>query len=167
HQGKVLAQGHPGEVTGLAAGRVFLAEPPTGRKAREFQARLLDHPAVIDAVPEGGRVRFVRAADTDPSAGRDISFDDVVATPVPARFEDGFMVLLQQPRNTNIDKDQDRQGDKETRTVSLSPNLHVSLSSDVSLSSERDAVVQVRNLVRQFGSFVSVDHISFDVQRGE
>src|SRR5207245_457193 len=139
----------------------FLAEPPTGRKAREFQARLLDHPAVIDAVPEGGRVRFVRAADTDPSAGRDISFDDVVATPVPARFEDGFMVLLQQPRNTKIDKEQDRQGDKETRTVSLSPNLHVSLSS------ERDAVVQVRNLVRQFGSFVAVDHISFDVQRGE
>jgi ABC-2 type transport system ATP-binding protein len=161
HQGKVLAQGHPGEVTGLAAGRVFLAEPPTGRKAREFQARLLDHPAVIDAVPEGGRVRFVRAADTDPSAGRDISFDDVVATPVPARFEDGFMVLLQQPRSTKIDKEQDRQGDKETRTVSLSPNLHVSLSS------ERDAVVQVRNLVRQFGSFVAVDHISFDVQRGE
>jgi ABC-2 type transport system ATP-binding protein len=153
HQGKVLAQGHPGEVTGLAAGRVFLAEPPTGRKAREFQARLLDHPAVIDAVPEGGRVRFVRAADTEPSAGRDISFDDVVATPVPARFEDGFMVLLQQTRSKKTDKEQDRQGDKETRTVSL--------------SSERDAVVQVRNLVRQFGSFVAVDHISFDVQRGE
>src|SRR5439155_12449406 len=79
----------------------------------------------------------------------------------PARFEDGFMVLLQQPRSTKIDKEQDRQGDKEqdrqgdkeTRTVSL--------------SSERDAVVQVRNLVRQFGSFVAVDHISFDVQRGE
>ena len=153
HQGKVLAQGHPGEVTGLAAGRVFLAEPPTGRKAREFQARLLDHPAIIDAVPAAGRVRFVRAADIDPSAGRDISFDDVVATPVPARFEDGFMVLLQQPRSKKTDKEQDRQGDKETRTVSL--------------SSERDAVVQVRNLVRQFGSFVAVDHISFDVQRGE
>src|SRR5438094_8171059 len=30
-----------------------------------------------------------------------------------------------------------------------------------------DAVVQVRDLVRQFGSFTAVDHISFDVQRGE
>ena len=28
-------------------------------------------------------------------------------------------------------------------------------------------VVQVRDLVRQFGSFVAVDHVSFDVQRGE
>jgi ABC-2 type transport system ATP-binding protein len=172
HQGRVLAQGRPSDVRGLAAGRVFLAEPPTGWKAREFQARLLDHPGVIDAVPEGGRVRFVRAADTDSSAGSEISFDDVVATPVPPRFEDGFMVLLQQ----RTDKET-RRTDGETRTqgpkeigkgVSLSPSLPVSQSvSPVSLSSERDAVVQVRDLVRQFGSFTAVDHISFDVQRGE
>jgi ABC-2 type transport system ATP-binding protein len=198
HQGRVLAQGRPSDVRGLAAGRVFLAEPPTGWKAREFQARLLDHPGVIDAVPEGGRVRFVRAADTDSSAGSEISFDDVVATPVPARFEDGFMVLLQQTRSKKTDKETRRtdgetrrQGDKdgdnetgrqgvkkidqETRRkgegetdlpVSLSPGLPVSLSSDVSLSAQ-EPVVQVRDLVRQFGSFVAVDHISFDVQRGE
>ena len=60
HQGKVLAQGRPSDVSGLAAGRVFIVEPPSGQKARAFQARLLDHPGVVDAVPEGGRVRFVR-----------------------------------------------------------------------------------------------------------
>ena len=74
HQGKVLAQGRPSDVSELAAGRVFIAEPPSGQKARAFQARLLDHPGVVDAVPEGGRVRFVRAAVTDSSAGRDASF---------------------------------------------------------------------------------------------
>ena len=79
HQGKVLAQGRPSDVSGLAAGRVFLVEPPAGQKARAFQARLLDHPGVVDAVPEGGRVRFVRAAVTDFPAGRDVSFDDVAA----------------------------------------------------------------------------------------
>jgi ABC-2 type transport system ATP-binding protein len=170
HQGRVLVQGHPSDVSGLAAGRVFVAEPPAGRKAREFQARLLDHPGVVDAVPEGGRVRFVRAADADPSAGRDISFDDLVATPAPPRFEDGFMVLLQQTRSKKTDQEQeDRQGDKETRTVSESGDLPVSVSPGlrVSLSSEHDAVVQVRDLVRQFGSFAAVNHISFDVQRGE
>ena len=169
HQGKVLAQGPPGDVSELAAGRVFVAEPPAGQKAREFQARLLDRSGIVDAVPEGGRVRFVRAAVPDSSAGGDVSFHDVVSTPVPPRFEDGFMVLLQQ----RTDKEQeDRQGDKEigktdreTRTQghkeidALSPGLHVSLSSD--------PVVQVRDLVRQFGSFVAVDHVSFDVQRGE
>jgi ABC-2 type transport system ATP-binding protein len=189
HQGKVLAQGPPSDVAELAAGRVFVAEPPAGQKAREFQARLLDRSGIVDAVPEGGRVRFVRAVP-DSSAGGDVSFHDEVSTPVPPRFEDGFMVLLQQ----RTDKEQDRQGDKETRrtdretrrqgevetepgdlslspslrapqSASLSPGLPVSVSSDVSLSS--DPVVQVRNLVRLFGSFVAVDHVSFDVQRGE
>ena len=173
HQGKVLAQGRPSDVSELAAGRVFIVEPPSGQKARTFQARLLDHLGIVDAVPEGGRVRFVRAAVTDFPAGRDVSFDDVAATPVPPRFEDGFMVLLQQ----RIDKEQeDRQGDNETRKtdgetrtqghqeieegLSLSPGLPVSLSA-------QEPVVQVRDLVRQFGSFIAVDHISFDVQRGE
>ena len=36
------------------------------------------------------------------------------------------------------------------------------------LEPERDGTaVQVRDLVRQFGAFTAVDHISFDVQRGE
>jgi ABC-2 type transport system ATP-binding protein len=114
-------------------------------------------------------VRFVRAADTDSSAGSEISFDDVVATPVPARFEDGFMVLLQQTRSKKTDKETRRTGG-ETRTQGPKEIgkgvLPVSLSSDVSLSAQ-EPVVQVRDLVRQFGSFVAVDHISFDVQRGE
>ena len=173
HQGKVLAQGEPSDVSGLAVGRVFLAEPPAGRKAREFQARLLDRPDVVDAVPEGGRVRFVRAADTDSLAGREISFDDLVATPVPARFEDGFMVLLQQTRSKKTDQETWRKGEVETDlAVSLSPSLPVSQSVSKSPGlqvsvSEHDAVVQVRDLVRQFGRFVAVDHISFAVQRGE
>jgi pyoluteorin transport system ATP-binding protein len=165
HQGKVLAQGPPGDVSELAAGHVFVAEPPAGQKAREFQARLLDRSGIVDAVPEGGRVRFVRAAVPDSSAGGDVSFHDVVSTPVPPRFEDGFMVLLQHRTNK---EQEDRQGDKETgktglpvsQSASLSPGLHVSLS-------EHEPVVQVRDLVRQFGSFIAVDHVSFDVQRGE
>jgi ABC-2 type transport system ATP-binding protein len=112
HQGKLLAEGNPSDVSELAAGGVFLATPPAGQKAREFQARLLDHPGVIDAVPEGGRVRFVRAADTDPSAGREISFDDVVATPVPPRFEDGFCFYSRQGTRRQT---RSKKTDKETR----------------------------------------------------
>src|SRR5262249_53376293 len=63
HQGKVLAHGSPAAIAQRAAGRTFLAQPPAGHKARELQARLLDTPDIIDAVPEGGRVRFVRAQD--------------------------------------------------------------------------------------------------------
>jgi ABC-2 type transport system ATP-binding protein len=163
HQGKVLAQGRPNDVSGLAAGRVFIVEPPSGQKARAFQSRLLDHPGVVDAVPEGGRVRFVRAAGTDFSAGRDVSFDDVVATPVPPRFEDGFMVLLQQ----RTDQEQeDRQADKETGKTDGETG-RTDKETRRQGEGKTDAVVQVRDLVRQFGSFVAVDHINFDVQRGE
>jgi ABC-2 type transport system ATP-binding protein len=104
HQGRVLAQGRPSEVSELAAGRVFLANPPAERKAREFQARLLDHPSILDAVPNGGRVRVVveeRSADE----GGTMSADDpqsswfnpataVRRTATAPRFEDGFLVLL-------------------------------------------------------------------------
>src|SRR5262249_50863732 len=62
HQGKVLAQGRPADVSAAAAGHTFVADPPPGRNARGLQARLLDDPAVVDALPGGGRGRFVRAA---------------------------------------------------------------------------------------------------------
>jgi len=158
HQGKVLAQGPPGDVSELAAGRVFVAEPPAGRKAREFQARLLDRPGIVDAVPEGGRVRLVLNESPD-------HLLSLIPHPlrVQPRFEDGFMLLLRQSKTG--DKETGRQGEQETQHFnSLSPGLPVSQS--VSLSAQ-EPVVQVRDLVRQFGSFVAVNHVSFDVQRGE
>src|SRR5262249_18619838 len=95
HQGRVLAQGRPAAVSGLAAGRTFLAEPPAGQTARGLQARLLAEPGVGDAVRGGGRVRLVltQAPDSGSPAERGpLAGVAVVAT--PARFEDGFMVLL-------------------------------------------------------------------------
>jgi ABC-2 type transport system ATP-binding protein len=62
-------------------------------KPRDFQARLLDEPDIVDAVPEGGQVRLV-SSRFRPIRAR--MFAGVAAQPTPARFEDGFMVLLQQ-----------------------------------------------------------------------
>ena len=61
HRGKVLAQGEPADVRAKAGSGPYLADPPQGQPARELQARLLDDPRVVDAVPEGGQVRFVTA----------------------------------------------------------------------------------------------------------
>jgi len=41
HQGKVLAQGQPGDITDIARGRVFVAELAAGQSARGVQSRLL------------------------------------------------------------------------------------------------------------------------------
>ena len=157
HDGKVLAQGRPSEVSELAAGRVFLATPPAGCKAREFQARLLDRPDIVDAVPESGQVRFVRGptdAQIDSTDGleepvdQDPSLVGATLSAVAPRFEDGFMVLLQR-----VSAPRESVG---AMTVKLS-----------SSGSHDGAVVQVHDLVRQFGAFTAVDHVSFEVARGE
>src|SRR5579863_7459829 len=63
HEGKVLAQGPPGQVSELARGHVFAVDPPEGQTPRGLQARLLEEDDIIDAVPDGGKVRFVRRDD--------------------------------------------------------------------------------------------------------
>ena len=155
HRGKVLAQGAPGEISQLAAGRSFVADPPAGSKAREFQARLLDAPTVIDAVPVGGQVRFVRAVDefsstasgrrdepnTDPLAG-------AVVSAIAPRFEDGFMVLLH-------------------RTGAARESLGAMTLTAAQEHEHHGVAVEVRDLVRQFGAFTAVDHINFEVRPGE
>ena len=147
NEGKKLAEGPPAEVSGLALGRTFLAQPPDGMKPRDFQARLLDESDVVDAVPEGGQVRLVSQANSDRSGSG--LFAGVAARPTPARFEDGFMVLLQQAR-----------GPKPSHTQTRQP--------EEPLGGARDAsVVEVQDLDRHFGKFVAVDHVSFSVKRGE
>ena len=85
HQGKVLAQGAPSEVSAAGRRRArFLAEPPRGEPARELQARLLDDPASIDAVPEGGRVRVVLGGAADRRPRAEASSDLVPARNVAA-----------------------------------------------------------------------------------
>jgi ABC-2 type transport system ATP-binding protein len=86
---------------------------------------------------------------------------------VEPRFEDGFMILLHQQADKETGttdketrKEEDggtegqtrRQGHKETES---SPGL------------QQEPVVQVRELVRKFGALTAVDHVNFDVRRGE
>jgi ABC-2 type transport system ATP-binding protein len=182
HEGNRLAQGRPSDVSELAAERTFLAESPAGQRARTLQARLLDEPSVIDALPEGGKVRIVtkdRGGTIEGKLGSDSPLAGAVITAVPPRFEDGFMVLLEQTRSRGgeeasrqedreirrqIDKERGRNEKAERFDLSSSPSLPVSLSPDLA---NRVAVVEVRDLVRKFGSFTAVDHVSFEVHRGE
>jgi len=142
HLGKVLAQGPPESVTAKAAGRTFTAMPPAGQAARTLQARLLDDAGIVDAVPQAGRVRVVVG---DGAVGGLAGVDTVAARP---RFEDGFMVVLRGAANDG--------------------RARVTVASDPPPSHPRgETAVEVRDLVRRFGSFTAVDHISFAVQGGE
>ncbi len=143
HLGKILAQGPPEQVSRLAEGRVFLAEPPPGQPPRGLQARLLDSLEIVDAVPEAGRIRFIRAE----AKGTVEALAGIPVSPAAARFEDGFMILLRQAEP------------QRTALAALKPAAPPPRSGE--------AMIQVRDLVRMFGAFTAVDHVSFEVKRGE
>ena len=143
HEGRALAQSEPAGVTSIAAGRCLVLDPGSGNSARSLQARLLDDPGVIDAVPDAGLVRLVRSAE-DHEAG---AAAGLAATPVEPRFEDGFMVLLR-------------------GTAAHEAGADIRLQRPVA-PAEEGAVVEVRDLVKRFGDFTAVNDVSFEVRRGE
>ena len=147
HQCTILSQGTPSEVTQNAVGLSYNAEPSQPRGARALQAQLLDRPDIIDAVPDGGRVRFVRATAEQNVAATDELLRGLAVTPVPACFEDGFMVLLKQSSNH-----------EQVKAIEI----------DQPVSGEgQQIIVKVSDLVKRFGDFNAVDHIDFEVRRGE
>jgi ABC-2 type transport system ATP-binding protein len=145
HQGKVLAEGTPEEITARAHGRVFMTTPGAGTTARSLQARLFQHPGVVDAVPEAGSVRIVTR---EPGPPHDSEGEGgVTYEPATERFEDGFMVLFRAAV-----------GDIKSTTIKL----------DHRPGGEAGTVaVEVSDLYRTFGDFVAVNHVSFAVRRGE
>jgi ABC-2 type transport system ATP-binding protein len=146
YQGRVLAQGPPRQIAEQAAGACFVVSPPPRQGARAWQARLLDRADVIDAVPDGGRVRVVlRQGSTHVAAT--LASPAGEPRPVAPRFEDGFMELLQ------------RQVARErTQPLVIAHPLQAEAG---------QVAVSVHDLVKRFGAFVAVDHIGFEVRRGE
>jgi ABC-2 type transport system ATP-binding protein len=144
HEGHVLSQGLPDQVADKAAGRSFVAIPAAGQSARSLQARLLDRPDIVDAVPDGGRVRFVRGAS---GAAADEAVPDLIARPVAPRFEDGFMILLREHSPREL---------ASTIAVAHPP-----------AAGDEEAVVRVHQLMKRFGAFTAVDRIDFEVRRGQ
>ena len=149
-EGKVLAQGPPAEVSRKAAGRTFLAEPPTGQTARALQARLLDDPGIIDAVPEGGQVRFVCA---------DVQVDPLATHPPASGFDGGSGAATVRGRLHDLASRNRGRG----AIPCGRPRPWTGRRPDTA----DEMVVEVRDLVRRFGTFTAVDHVSFEVRPGE
>jgi len=145
HQGRVLAEGTPAEITARAAGRVFLASAANGMAARSLQAHLFRHPEVVDAVPEAGSVRVVSTSPAPPQEG--LAELALQFSPTEPRFEDGFMVLF--------------------RAVAREQHSSAIVLSRPPAAPAGSISVEVRDLVRTFGSFTAVNHVSFQVKRGE
>ncbi len=148
HEGHVLAESPPEEISRLAADRTFLLQPQAKQSARGLQAQLLDEPQVIDAVPEGGKVRLVLRRDVDVETTVQQLAGENWPIPATPKFEDGFMILL------------------HTSTAAATAGHELQLARPPQ-NLENGAVVEVHDLVRQFGNFTAVDHLSFEVRQGE
>ncbi len=147
-QGKVLAAGDPASLRQHADKRCFVATPPAGRPARWLQARLLDDTAhVVDAVPQAGEVRYIGMG---PDAEVPAALQGLARRAVPARLEDGFMVLL-----------------KLSGTTSTSSVQAPGAAAPPRTQDGAETVIEVRDLVRKFGDFVAVANTTFSVRRGE
>ncbi|PXV61756.1 ABC-2 type transport system ATP-binding protein [Dyella jiangningensis] len=152
HQGKVLADGTPDALRQRAKGLTCVVAPPEDTPARDLQARLIDATdAIIDAVPSGGSVRYIRQPDADSEQLARL-LGGLQPKDRPEELEDAFMMLLRQ-----------HHAEEETKT----PAPDVLSDKKTAARHDEKPVIVVRDLVRKFGDFTAVASTSFDVRRGE
>jgi ABC-type multidrug transport system ATPase subunit len=142
-QGRGLFDGPPRELTGRMSGRTFLARD-VGSERRQVLRRVLKRPEVIDAVIEGRNVRLVLGEGAGPPKPEEIGGDQTGIEPTEPRFEDAFVDLL-----------------------GGGPKGPSPLAGPGRTGTDRDVVIEARDLTKRFGSFTAADRISFRIGRGE
>jgi len=110
-----------------------------GGDRRKLQSQAAADASVRDALIQGASVRLVLEAGAPPPALPDCSLE-----PVAPRFEDAFVTLL------------DDHGPIPALPPRAAPPAHAD-----------GIAVRADDLVRRFGDFVAVDHVSFEVKEGE
>ncbi len=156
HQGKILAEGSPQTLRERAHGLTYTVRPPAGVPARELQARLIDaQELIIDAVPQGGEVRFIRDTQASVEAISALT-DPASCEPRTEELEDAFMMLLREHH----------QGENSSAAPTITTTSATNEGTGHS-ESKNAPVIVVRDLVRKFGDFTAVASTSFEVRRGE
>jgi len=161
HQGRLLADSPPDAFLAPLQGRVFrLAVPATGSRA--IARRAARHPAVLDALVAGDTLRVVLRADVavpEPEA-----LGGTALEPLPPRFEDGFIDRLAGAGKAAANPSPAH----GTPPAAAFPQPdQAEQSSPPPTAAASAAAIEVHDLVRRFGSFTAVDHVSFSVRRGE
>lgn len=163
HRGKVLAEGSPAALRRRAEGLTGVAFPGRGVLARDLQASLIDaRDLVIDAVPRGGAVNFIRQPGVEDAALIPLCQGARIEAR-KADLEDAFMMLLRQH--------EDATGASPTGGASgdASQVSDDTPMKDAASQPERNGkpAIMVHDLVRKFGDFTAVASTSFEVARGE
>lgn len=153
HEGRILTEGVPGELTRTVSGLVLGVRPLPGEKPRELQALLHEmKDVVLDAVPEGGRVNAVARSEAAREFLKERCGSRHTELREP-RFEDFFMARLRQSADAG-----------GSSVIDYEDIVPVRAEEDWG---ESETVIEVKDLLRKFGNFVAVDRTSFSVHRGE
>ena len=154
HEGEILAEGVPDDIAHVADGLCYRFDVPAQENSRIVQAQLYDRrQSIVDAVPQGGAIHLIRRPPIAQSQIQALLPQPL--QPVPARLEDGFMLLLRQ----RLEHDEPPMPEVDLSQMQTIRMAQTQQSDEV--------VIEVKDLVRKFGDFTAVDSTSFDVRRGE
>ncbi|MGD9949519.1 MAG: ATP-binding cassette domain-containing protein [Desulfobulbus sp.] len=147
HQGHILGHQKPQAFSDQVKGRTWMVRAPDLPK-RTLQRRLNQDPAVLDALILGKGIRVV-SREPNPLQLPQLSQEtEVTITSVPPRFEDYFVATLKEEH------------------AAANGNGHIALA-QTNGHNVGEKMITVDNLVRRFGDFYAVDHVSFHVRHGE
>ena len=168
HQGKLLADAPPDEFLAPLRGRVFRLIVPAGSR-RAVARRAALNPAVLDALVAGDTLRIVLRDGAAAPAPETLG--GTALEPLPPRFEDGFIARLAHDTPPPLEGGGWGEGCVHPQAVAVRtpPPKPLPQGAGENLASHtpQAPAIEVRDLVRRFGSFVAVDHVGFAVQRGE
>ena len=147
HRGKILGHDHPKNFSRQVAGRTWLVRAPSLPK-RTLQRELSRNPKVLDALILGTAIRVVTR--NEKVLRHELLPEGINGeiTAVEPRFEDYFVATL-----------------KDEGEAAGTANT-ITLQNKANRFSGQD-VITADNLVRRFGDFFAVDHVSFRVKGGE
>ena len=147
HQGRILGHDQPQGFSNQVRGRIWSIRSATLAK-RTLQSAFSRDPAALDALILGKAVRVVMQQVAAPSLDNSLLSGQVEITAAEPRFEDYFIATLKKKATQT----------REQNAIILHKQ---------SGSTTRHDMIVADNLVRSFGSFHAVDHVSFKVQSGE
>lgn len=140
NEGKLLFSGPPAELTDRVAGRTFNLRNVTENR-RKLLTEILKKPDVIDAIIQGSDIHIlVKNEHIDLEA-----FPGHTLVAVPPRFEDAFVDILGGAPK------------EPSQLAQTTPQI----------VGDESNVIEAKDLTKKFGSFIAVDHITFNVKRGE
>ena len=148
YEGEMLCNCSPDQVIQVAEGKTYRLYVGNGENLRTLHRRLANWPAMINVSPEGNWIRVT----TEIPVGELEALSSGTVESTDPEFADGFMMLLNKRFSLN----------ENNNKVVVSPGML-----EPQLTEDQTPAIVVQDLVRKFGSFTAVDHVSFCVKKGE